>query len=226
MGWSLNQAVSTIQDNEINYLIMNNQNWLASEYDWPFLRTQINVGIAGGAQYTALPALNFERATSLVVEVFYNNFYQLLRYGIDSREYNISNIAIGQFSTPTERWCMSSENNFEVWPVSPQDLTIRFTGQRPITTLFSAGTTFNDAALLDLDDLLVVYFACAKMLQRVKDPSAQDMQAKAQKRMLDLKASYPTREQTTCIRGDTMDGDSGRWMRAVPIVTVAPVSHS
>lgn len=221
-GASLNTTVSTISDNQFNYFLYNTQNWLASENDWPFLRTLIDVPIPGGTQYTALPSLNYERATSLVVEVFYNQIYQPVQYGIDSREYNISNFALQQTQVPVERWSFSDENDFEVWPVSLQGQTMRFTGQRPITTLFSAGTTFSDAALLDLDDLLVVYFAAAKYLQQLKDPSAQDMLAKATKRMNDVRAAYPKREGVVIVRGEAMDDH--RRIRAVPIVTVAPRS--
>ena len=85
---SLNTAVNKILDNELNYLIMNRQAWLESENDWDFLRDMVDVVVNG--QYGTLPAINFERAQCLRVEVFYNQIYQRLDYGIDSREYNIA----------------------------------------------------------------------------------------------------------------------------------------
>lgn len=224
LSFSLNTAVSTIQDSELNYLIYNRQNWLSSELDWDFLRTQVDVRVAG--QYSPLPSINFERATSLRVEVFYNQIYQPLEYGIDSREYNISNFAIGQSQTPSERWAFSDENDFEVWPVSLQAQTIRFTGQRLLTTLFvnpaSNPLVFDDTAKCDLDDLLIAYYACAAKLASLKHPNAQNMLGIATKRMNDLRASYPKREEVVRIRGDVLEGR--RAIRAIPIVTVAPLA--
>lgn len=222
---SLNPLVSTSDDTRCNYMLYNTQNWLASEYDWDFLRTIIDQNIAGGAQYNTLPALNYERATQLKVYTFYNNFYQELSYGIGVDEYNISNAAIGQYQTPAQRYTFSDENDYELWPVGQQAQTIRWIGQRPITTLFvnpaANPLVFSDVATFDLDDLLVVLFAAATELQRTKDPAAQDMLQRAQKRLLDVKASYPTREGVTRVRGDAMP--DGRWVRAVPIITVAPI---
>lgn len=227
MGWSLDPSISKVQDTEINYNIYNVQNWLASEYDWGFLRKIIDVGIPGGAQYSTLPNLNYERATQLIVEVFYNQIYLELAYGIDSREYNISNYSINQSQTPCERWSFYSENQFELWPVSLVAQTVRFTGQAPLTTLFidpaANPLVFDDTAKINLDDLLVVYFATAAEMQRLKDPRAQDSLTKATKRLADLKASYPTRENRISVRGNTLDGL--KTVRAIPIVTVAPLAR-
>src|ERR1019366_5678767 len=75
------QSSSTAQDGEINLIINDVQQWLASEYDWPFLSARWDIAIAPRSRYLTFPtvddvnlttAINFERAGELKLYIKWN----------------------------------------------------------------------------------------------------------------------------------------------------------
>ena len=142
-------------DAEINQLIANEQQWLASEHPM-FLEQRYDVTAPANTQYLALPtttagapstvalALNLDYFPT--VEVYYNLVYQPVIYGISSPEYNCINFAKSQQADPIQRWSVRSNvnesnnpNMFEVWPVPVTTQTLRFTGIRRLQHLFEGG---------------------------------------------------------------------------------------
>jgi len=190
LAYSLTTGVGLADDQQLYSLIDQKQSWLSCEYDWPFLETRVD--IVTTARYTALPALTFERP--VLVEVLYTTRWQDLDYGIGGREYNYLDSDTAQAQDPIERWRLSDENNFEVWPVPVTPQKVRFTGQRVLTSLKNAGV-FDSTKTLDLDDLLVVLFVAADILLRQKKSNAQVKLTEAQNRLNFLRGSYPTRDQ-------------------------------
>src|ERR1051326_1863500 len=211
LGYST--ASNPNRDAELTMLLSNMQQWLTTEYNWPFLERRWDVVVAPGQQYVGFPTsndlpevvdMNLERYPK--VEVYWNTIYQPVAYGIGEDQYNFMNFALGQQSDPIQRWRAATNpneptdpNQFEVWPVPVTQQTIRFTGQRAVLPL-SAPT---DTA--DLDDMLLVYSVAAKKLTRAKDASAPMIAKEAARRLQWCKQNYPTEEKRRCLGNQFAD---------------------
>jgi len=220
---------NTTRTLELNTLLSNKQKWLASEYSWPFLEQRWDQNVNSGQQYPTLPtvnddalgetvAINFERP--VLAEVFWNQVYDEIFYGIGSEEYNFMNFALQQQTDPIQRWRFRTDTSeatapdtFEVWPVPVTPQTVRFTGQRALTTL----TADSDKA--DLDDMLLVYFAAAEILSRAKQMDSQLKLAMAKQRLEKLRGAYPVRTQEVVLGQGRKDFREQR--RIVPMIIVA-----
>ena len=204
-------ASSTQQDAEINQIINDIQAWLAATYDWPFLKSRWESTLATSARYQTFPttnnvglvtALNLERPMRCLVQ--WNQIWQDVIYGIDenAREFNYLSSDRRQVLDPVQRrWQFDDELKFEVWPLPASAADIRWVGQRTLTSLLTSANpvVWNDAATLDLDDLLVTYFASTEYLTREESPRAKIQSEKAQRRLIAILGGYPNRTQTVCI---------------------------
>jgi len=227
------QTTSTTQDAEQNQIIADTQQWLSSEYDWPFLKARWDVTVAKGSRYISFPtvdddglttAINFERAGQLKVYVKWNNVWQEVPYGIrEMEEYNYIDSDRGMVLDPIQRWMFDDQGKFEVWPMPASATTIRFVGQRVMTDLRATvgpPPTWNDNALLDLDDLMVVYFAAAEYSVREEQHDMAKYYLEAgQNRMAQVRATYPLIERPATIVGGGATFDR-RALRVVPMVVV------
>lgn len=224
------QTTSTAQDSEINTVIDDTQKKLAAEYDWAFLKTRWSLTIPAGGRYTGFPtatdtggtsAINFDRP--IMFEVLWNLIYQPIVYGIDEiPEFNYLNSDRGMVLDPVQRWQYDDEMQFEVWPLPASSATCRFIAQRALKPLDDGAVppVWNDAALVDLDALLVTYYAGAEYLIRQNQPNrAAQLQEKAQKRLVSLVGSMPTRTEPCLIGRGTVW--NRQYIRNVPLVLVA-----
>lgn len=202
IGYSLAAGVATADDQALYRLIDNEQKRLAADFDWPFLKNKPTVNVA--ARTANLPTtIVFERPVKVLRK--FNNFWLPIEHGIGEDEYNILDSDRGLTQDPIQRWQLQSDGTtFEVWPVPVTQQTVKFEGQRPVTSLLTAGA-YDPAKTLDLDDLLVVLFVAANRLGRVKAEDAALMLQKAQDRLTMLRAALPEERQGTTILG----GDSG-----------------
>jgi hypothetical protein len=197
-------------------LISDKQKWLASEYDWPYLEDRFDVAIPAGGRYAAFPtidnlgyttAMNMERPYK--AEVFWNNVWSELDYGIGSNEFNYLNsdshspmpngpliYQTPQAQDPIQRWRWSYYKDpitnaattwFEIWPIPTTSQVVRFTGQRALDTLAADGDT------ADLDDELLVLSVAADLLFRSKQADASLVAGQAAERLRAVRASYPTK---------------------------------
>ena len=227
-------TTSNQQDNEINQIIDDTQQWLASDYDWPFLRCRWDVNIPMGGRYTSFPTvddvgltanINFERAGDLRVYIKWNEVWQEVDYGINEEfEFNYIDSDRGQVLDPIQRWEFDDENKFEVWPLPATATTMRFVGQRECDELrvtpLTNPVTWNDAALVNLDDIMVSYFVASEyMLRQEQTLVAKSLLTSAQNRMTMIRATYPKRQQPPCIVGGGSTFDR-RALRIVPMVVV------
>lgn len=234
-GKSLSSS-STAQDKEINQIIYDTQQWLSSEYDWPFLRARWDVILPPASRYVAFPtvddvnltcAINFERAGELEVYIKWNNIWQEIYYGINEQsEFNYIDSDRGMVLDPVQRWMFDDEGNFEIWPMNATVQTLRFVGQRVLTDLRTtiSPLVWNDAATLDLDDIMVTMFVAAEYAMRQKQSEvARDLLTAAQSRMALIRATYPKRNQPPTIvgSGSTLNR---RQLRIVPLVVVGGTS--
>lgn len=205
-------GTNTARDAELNVLLSNMQKRLSTEHYWPFLERHWDVDVAPGQQYISLPTTTAgdpEQEVSQInldqlptVKTLYTTQYWPVTYGIDEDEYNTFNFALGQTSDPIQRWRLATNpnepedpNQFEVWPVAGTQQTLRFTGERAILSM----TADSDTA--DLDDILIVLFVAAEILQRNKQPDAQLKLAAAQRHLQWLKQGYSPKDKVR-----TMDG--------------------
>jgi len=230
------QSTSTAQDAEINQIIFDTQQWLSSEYDWPFLKGRWDVAIPVGGRYASFPttdtegtqqtvAINFERAGQLKVYIKWNNIWQEVNYGIrEMAEFNYIDSDRGQVLDPIQRWQFADENQFEVWPLPATATTLRFVGQRVVAELRSniaVPPTWDDSAVVNLDDLMVAYYASAEYaLREQQSDLAKLLLQSAQTRMAQVRATYPLIERPATIvgGGSTLDR---RALRIVPMVVVS-----
>lgn len=228
------QTTSTVQDPEANQVLFDVQQWLASEYDWPFLVNRWDVLVPAGTRYLPYPTvdnvglttgINFERAGDLKVYVKWNNIWQEVLYGIrEMEELNYIDSDRGIVLDPIQRWQFDDESNFEVWPLPATNSTVRFVAQRVPTELRSSvlgvlPITWDDTKKFDLDDLMVVYFATAEYLtKKEEDNAAKLLLSKAQNRMTQIRATYPKLEKPCIVGGNSVF--DRRALRIVPMVVV------
>lgn len=208
-------------------LLNNKQNWLAGEFDWPFLKENFDVSVTQGGRYFTLPpALNTERP--FCTYIWYNNDFQTVLYGIDVGEYNtfpsevIQGVPI-QPQDPVQRW-QYFENDvgviqFEVWPIPVTTQTFRFVGQRILASLYDSNNVFLPTATLDLDDQMVIYYAASSYWAERKNPQmAAALLQLAQNRMNFIRASYPKRDQVVSMIPASLER---RFHKNIPLVVVA-----
>lgn len=131
------------------------------DHDWPNLVFDSEEQVkATERYYTFNEGLNFERIFR--AEVFANNQWYPLQYGINSSCYNSINSDAGQTDTYPRRWDHYGENQFEVWPVPSQASKIRFRAVRALQPMKS-GT---DKCMLD--STLLILAAASEMAMRHK----------------------------------------------------------
>lgn len=204
--------------------ISNKQKWLATEYDWPFLERRWDLSVPANAQYSTFPVqndlgitadINWERFPK--VEVFWDQVYQPVLYGIGAEEYNMLNYALLQQSDPIQRWRAASNpdepsdpNQFEVWPVPVTPQILRFTGQRALLPLVQPTDT------ADLDDMLLVYYVAAERLFRLKQQDANEKMQLAVRRLQWVRQNYPVRD----VYRSLCDGDMAEWRRERRLVGI------
>ena len=228
------QSTSTARDAEINQIIYDTQAWLGGAYDWPFLKGRWDTFLTPSTRFQLFPTkfspqggaattdgvINFERPVLVMTK--WNMIWQYVVYGIDEYpEMNYLDPDRMQVLDPAQRWQFSDETQFEIWPLPASNAQIRFIGQRALTELQAVPATlpitWNDTATLDLDDLLVTFFAAAEYLTRQENPRAKMVIEKAQRRLTSLRGSYPVRTETTCIGRGNLPFDR-KAIRQVPLV--------
>lgn len=205
-------GTNSVRDQELNLMLSTEQRIQASQFTWEFLEERWDVPVAPSQRFATFPTVTTgEPATENIainmdikpdVEVFYNQVYQDVFYGIGENEYNFLNPVLGQFSDPIQRWRAATNpnepnnpNQFEVWPVPVTPQVIRFTGQRAVQVLSA------DTDTADLDDMLLVLFVAAKKLARSKQADAGLMLQRAQAHLQWLKQGNITRTQRRTLDG-------------------------
>ncbi len=200
LGYNLTAGVATADDQQLYRLVDNEQKRLASDYDWPRLDKYADVAAAATTRNLTLPtSIVFERPVR--VERKFNTLWSDIKHGILDTDYNVVDSDLGRMMDPIQKWRLNSDGTtFEIWPIPSTDQTVRFHGQRPLSTLLAAGV-YDPTKTLDLDDLLVVLFVAANRLKRMKQADGDVMMARAQQRLQMLRASGPSITQRETILG-------------------------
>ncbi len=209
LGYSLVSGVATADDQTLYRLLDNEQKRLAADFDWAFLDKYTDVAAGVGSRNLTLPTdIVFERPVR--VERKFNLLWQDIEHGITDADYNISDSDLARTMDPIRKWRLKSDGTtFEVWPIPSTAQTVRFHGQRTITSLQTAGA-YDPTKTLDLDDLLVVLFVAANRLARAKQADAQIMLTRANDRLQMLRASGPPITQREVILGGNQSDASQR----------------
>jgi len=223
-------SASTAQDSEINQIIYDVQQWLASDWDWPHLRTRWDVNLTAEQRYISFPqtdnlgnstSIDTNRMGDIHVFVKWNNIWQPVIYGIDEiSEFNYLDSDRGMVLDPVQRWMLGGGDTttFEIWPLPAGPQTLRFRGQRVLNPL-QTNNAWDDALTLDMDDQMVAYFVIAEYCVREEKPNGKYFLGLAQNRMAQIRRTYPKNE-LPCVIGGAPSLDK-RALRLVPMVMVA-----
>lgn len=222
LGYSLTANVATADDQIMYRQIDSEQKRLASDFDWPFLDKYADVAAPVGTRNLNFPGASVVLERPLRVERKFNTLWQEIEHGIEDCDYNVSDSDLGRQMDPIRKWRLNSDGStFEVWPIPGVAQTIRFHGQRPITSLLTA-SAYDPTKTLDLDDVLVVLFVAANRLSRTKQQDAALMLQRAQNRLQMLRVSGPPiTDRRTILGGDNGDRREDRRNVGMTIV-VAP----
>jgi hypothetical protein len=209
--------------NDYSYCIdiYRKQQWLATQYDWPFLEERWDIQLVPYPQSPANPtnfqpwryynfptldednnivAINFERPSNAYV--WWSDSWLDVDVGIGIEEFNFRNSdgtppnsgAPPDQLDPVQRWQWNDQAQFEVWPIPASNQVFRIVGQRVCQPLIDfPNATPLMANTLDLDDELVTLYVAAEILADMGKGNARVMATDAANRMSYIRASYPRR---------------------------------
>jgi hypothetical protein len=165
----------------LQQVLRRTQNRLFYDFDWPNLVIDRDTVMQKGENYYTFPSdLDYDSITG--AWVYYSSSWRPVVCGFDPLIYNSSNPALGVQNDPLVAWRHYEGNQYEVWPVPASNATtLRFRGRVQVPRL----TALTDCALLD-DDLIVL-FAAAEILTRLKAPDGQAKLSLAEKHYRNLK---------------------------------------
>jgi hypothetical protein len=182
-----NLTIGTSDDSRYYSMLESQQEWFASMYDWNQLYDKWDVTVVGGSagRYSSFPSvdyngntysINFDRP--VIAYVKYTIRWQEMVYGIGIMEYNVRNSELTTPATqdPLMKWRYKPGDNskFEVWPLGASaSQTMRFEGQRKLTSLRTVGDVIDPTKTLDLDDRLLVLSVAINVLTAKEDPSVK-----------------------------------------------------
>lgn len=161
---SLNPAHNShARDAQVNHL-QRIQEWLWSDFDWPFLRVERFIDVQDGQRFYDPPAdVPLERVKTLTLH--YNDAYATLHPGIDNCHYTTYDSEKDERQWPPQRWRIFEDEQIELWPIPSANMgpatsegRIKVCGIRKLRPLVDDG----DRA--DLDDRLIVLYAAAEYL--------------------------------------------------------------
>lgn len=154
-------------------ILRRTQERLYIEFAWPHLcSTRDEDLLQGERYYTFNSDVNFDRIEK--AEILYANQWLPTRYGINALEYNTMQSDNDVRSAPVTNWQHYERNQYEVWPIpSASTQTIRFYCGLTLRPLIA-----NDDPC-DLDSTLLVLFAAAEILTKLKSAEAQTKQTLA-----------------------------------------------
>jgi len=214
-------------DDTLNYQRMETkQSWFASMYDWDMLVDSWNqtITVGAGGRYTTFPtvdingytnSINFDRPVEAAV--LYSLKWLDMGFGIGTDQMNLWNSDLGMTSNPVMKWDYKKGDRtmFEVWPLGGQVQTVRFTAQKQVATLRTAGV-IDPTLTLTLDDQLITLAVAVDILIALEDPSAKSISEMLSARWRTLRGAEPKNLRSFGLYNDQMKPIR----RVVPITTV------
>lgn len=219
-------SVGTADDTRFYQMLETKQFWFASMYDWDMLKDEWDATVLAGTagRFTLFPttdtnantvSINFDRPVTAAVS--YSLKWLDLTYGIGTDEMNLYNSDLGETSTPVMKWDFKKgdRTRFEVWPLGGQAQTVRFSAQKQVGTLRTAGV-LDPTLTLTLDDRLVTLAVAVDYLASLEDNSTKAVSDMLAALWRTLRGAEPKSRTTFGLyqRRDISE------KRVVPIVTV------
>ena len=165
-------------------LLQRIQDWLWSDYDWPFLRVERQVSLQAGQRYMAAPeSIPVDRIEAL--EVFDGGEWVPLKNGVGARQYAWHNSDLDVRAWPPRCWRVTEGNDadleqIELWPIPDRngDAATR-EGFLKITGIRRLSPLVQDTDRADLESRLLVLFGAAELLAAAGAKDAQPKQQAA-----------------------------------------------
>jgi hypothetical protein len=203
MGNEPDSAVAPGGDGLFKAVLSNQQNWLSTQMDWPFMIIRAEMAMVPGQRYYNFPEVQgyeFDKGAEIYAECEWATYWNPVRMGITHTDYNALNPELNVRIDPVRGWQLynSGDNattQFEVWPLPATATKLRLTGQRELAPLVG------DLDRADLDDLLIVLFTAAELLTRFGDSSASAKLDKAKALMARLRSGIVTPNETFNVGG-------------------------
>lgn len=183
IGASPNVSMGVNYVPQMNHILNRVQERLWTEYDWPFLHTEVDFQSIDGQRYYNLPnEINPDRIKKIMVS--WNDYWYCCENGITEAHYNIVNSDIGDKQDEVRRWRLTdNDTKIELWPIPESD-----TQKLRVFAYKSFNKMVSDSDRALLDDTLIVLYAAAEILAGMKDDSAQIKYDQAGKHFNRLKA--------------------------------------
>lgn len=169
----------------IEQVIRRTQDKLYHEYNWPHLLIERDEPLMIQQRYyTFNDDVNFERILGCWVK--YADNWRPVEYGFDPMTYNTSDPERSEYDDPIRRWRHYEGNQYEVWPVptANNQQTLRFKALRYLNPLLA------NTDKCDLDSTLIVLFASAEILARLKAADAESKMNVANQYYKNLRANF------------------------------------
>lgn len=189
MGSDTDSNVAPGADSLWMSVLGNQQKWLATEMDWPFLELRADVTLVPGTRYYNFPVIQgfaFDLSSEILAQCYWSTYWNDIRMGINIADFNSLNPDLNVRVDPVRAWQLynsgaGATTQFEVWPLPATATQLRLTGQRVLNPLVASTDT------ADLDDMLIVLFTAAELLQRMNQQDAPAKLSKAQKLLARLR---------------------------------------
>jgi hypothetical protein len=180
IGESTNQAMGVNRVEPLYQLLRRTQRFYYLDYDWPeFIIERDEEILSGQRYYTFNSDVDYNRIFD--AWILHSGDWMKIGHGIGPEHYNIFNSENDEQSDRIEVWDHYEGNQFEVWPISSVDTTLRWRCVKQLPEM-NAGT---DSCTLDAD--LIVLFAAAELLARDGKKDAPIKLQAAQQKYAQLK---------------------------------------
>lgn len=194
----------------IKRLIKRHYEFLCDEYDWSFLRVENDDAtktLEAGERYYDFPVA-MDIHDTIDAQTFYGNVWVPLTYGVTPQDYTAMNPETDQRADPVLKWRISSDSQFEVWPLPASNGNlVRFSGKRRENALVAESDT------CDMDDQLVVLYVSAEILFKLEDKSAELKLAAAKQRLSQMRGGYADRKKVRVGMGQPLGDSVNGWPR-------------
>jgi hypothetical protein len=185
IGDSVSVAAGQDLEDSYKHILRRTQEELYEDYTWPHLVAFKSKALAAGQRYYDFPAgMNYEGIREAAV-VYNGNPHDVER-GIGFEHYASHSSDDDERSDPLIAWDIrdvAGAVQFEAWPIpASNSMTLFFKTVVALPALTSSSDT------CVIDDRLIVLFAAAEILARRDSADARDKHAKAQGRLVKLRA--------------------------------------
>lgn len=178
-------------------MVRRTQEWLYSDFDWPFLLVDRDVSLTAGTRYYNFHAdINFNRIREAFV--LYSECWRTMEYGISPHDYNVHDSDSDDRLDPPSKWRHYESSQFEVWPIpASNDVDVRFRGIKNLSALV------DDSDTADLDDRLIILYAASELLT-VSNPAAAEIKLKLANQLY-LRLKGQTQKQELIVMGGGLE---------------------